>query len=168
MKNEAKYRVHNLYVFIREAMPIMILGMLIFFGAAIIGFQQDNRRILKDTANAVKNTETIVSKQDETLIAIKQLALDSKLTSKQLGDTIICMLLVPVGQRTTQTQDNCRTQAQQLTPAFTDNGSTKAQPDPEQSTSQPSPQSQPEQKPDNDGIIISLPLLPKIHIPSPF
>lgn len=167
MKNIAKRRVHNLYVFMREAVPIMIFVMLVFFGAAIIGFQQDNRRILRDTAAAVKNTETIVSKQDETLIAIKTLALDSKLTSKQLGDTIICMLLVPVGQRTTQTQDNCRDQAQERTPASADNGSTKAQPDPAPQASI-TPEVSATQTPDNDGIIVNLPGLPSIHIASPF
>lgn len=139
MNNSTKIKIHRFTLFLREVMPIMILAMLVFFGAAIIGFQQDNRRILKDTEVAVKNTETIVSKQDETLDAIKQLALDSKLTSKQLGDTIICMLLVPFSQRTAGTQDNCRAEAMTGTPASAENGSTKAQPDPEDSTTTPEP-----------------------------
>lgn len=129
--NHVKYFVHRFYIPVKEAMPIMILGMLIFFGAAILDFQRDNQRLLEDTGATVKNTEVIVEKQDETLDAIKQLSLDNKLTSKQLGDTIICMLLVPVSNRTTQTQQYCREQAINQTPASNEAGSTSSQPVPE-------------------------------------
>lgn len=131
MKNLVKYRVHQVYVFLREAMPVMILVMLIFFGAAILGFQQDNKRLLEDTRATVKNTEVIVEKQDQTLDAIRQLSLDNKLTSKQLGDTIICMLLVPVGQRTDQTQEDCKSQAISQSVTKNGNGSTTSQPTPQ-------------------------------------
>lgn len=148
MKNIMKYRVHQFYNVLREAMPVMIFIMLIFFGAAILGFQKDNNRLLEDTRATVRNTEVIVEKQDETLDAIRQLSLDNKLTSKQLGDTIICMLLVPVNQRTTQTQEECREQAVSQTPASNETGSTPTQPIPEPSSApQSRSNSQPEAEP---------------------
>lgn len=128
MNRAAKHKVHRFYILLREAMPILIFLMLIFFGAAIIGFMKDNQRLLQDTKHITEDTQTIVSKQDETLVAIKDLSLDNKLTSKQLGDTIICMLLVPVNQRTTETQDQCRQGAITRTPPSTANGSTTSQP----------------------------------------
>lgn len=131
MKNVVKYRVHQVYVFLREATPVMVFVAIIFFGSAIIGLQQDNKRLLEDTRATVKNTEVIVEKQDEILDAIRQLSLDNKLTSKQLGDTIICMLLVPVNQRTTNTQEVCREQAVSQTPASDESGSTPSQPVPQ-------------------------------------
>lgn len=142
--NHAKYFVHRFYIIVKEAMPIMILGMLIFFGAAIVDFQGDNQRLLEGINSTVKNTEVIVEKQDETLDAIRQLSLDNKLTSKQLGDTIICMLLIPVNQRTTNTQEVCREQAVNQTPASNEAGSTTAQPvTAPQSDNQPQPDQTP-------------------------
>lgn len=98
---KSKVAVHKLYIFLKEAMPILIFLMLMFFGAAILGFQSDNRALLQDT-------KSIVSKQDLTLSAIEALARDTKIESKQKTDIIICMLQVPVGERTTETVANCR------------------------------------------------------------
>lgn len=140
---------------------ILILTV-IFFGFAILNLQQDNQKLLKDTQATVKNTETIVQKQDETLDAIAQLAVDNKLTSKQLGDTIICMLLIPVGQRTTDTQEQCRTQAVMQT---SDTSSPVAQASPQRSstsTSTPAPQpsqnqENTSQEPENQGLLGLVP-----------
>lgn len=101
MKQKNKVRIHKFYLLLKEAMPIMIFIMLIFFGAAIIGFQKDNQRILK-------GVYTTVSKQDETLQAIEDLAKDSKLESDEKTDIIICMLQVSIAERTPETVANCR------------------------------------------------------------
>lgn len=101
MNMKTKLRIHRFYKFLKEAMPVMIFLMLIFFGAAIIGFQKDNRALLQDT-------KSIVSKQDLTLSAIEALARDTKIESKQKTDIIICMLQIPVSERTTETVANCR------------------------------------------------------------
>lgn len=126
----------------------LLMVVIIVFGFATLGFQKDNRKLLQDTKHISEDTQAIVAKQDQTLVAIKDLSLDNKLTSKQLGDTIICMLLVPVGQRTTQTQDNCRQEAINRTPASDTAGSTEEQPvvnpQPAKETPAPTPQPQPD------------------------
>lgn len=82
----------------------LIFTAIVLFGVVSIGFQRDNQKLLL-------NQSVTIDKQNQTLEAIKALSVDNKLTSKQLGDTIICMLLVPVSQRTPDTQAQCREQA---------------------------------------------------------
>lgn len=110
MTLNTKLRIHRFYIFLREAMPIMIFIMLIFFGAAIIRFQRDNQYIIRDTQATVKNTETIVVKQDETLEAIARLAADNKVSGDQLREILLCMLIVPIEQRTYDVANRCREQ----------------------------------------------------------
>ena len=100
-------RIHKIGNWLDQLIPYFsFIGIIIalFVAFAVYG-------ISKDTNATAKNTQIVLTKQDQTLDAIKQLSVENKLTSKQLGDTIICMLLVPVGQRTTETQSNCEKQA---------------------------------------------------------
>lgn len=152
--------------FLNRNTGFLILVAIIFFGLAILGFQRDSRRILNDTSVAVKNTEVIVSKQDETLDAIKNLAIDNRLSSDQKTNIIICMLQVPVSQRTTDTEQDCRSRAQASTPApqnslTTSQNSTSQTQNKNNNTNQgqggnnntPSPPDSPPQIPPRDSIL---------------
>lgn len=111
----------------RNFLPLIFLGMWIL----IMLFINFNKRVA-DNAKAAKDTtavtQQIIKNQDKTLQAIKDLATDNKLTSKQLGDTIICMLQVPIAQRTTDVQEKCRKQAQNITLSPDPSTQTKSKP----------------------------------------
>lgn len=115
-KHKTKHGFHKAYLFLQDLIPIITIGVLIFFGVALIGLQKDNQRILEGMNNTVQNTERIAIKQDETLKAIQELALDNKLTSKRLGDAIICMLKTPFEQRTADRLKDCRAEAMANSP----------------------------------------------------
>lgn len=89
----------------------ILMLIIIIFGFAIIGFQKDNQQLLEDTKKIAENTEQIVAKQDETLAAIQNLALDNKISGDELKEILLCMLVVPPEQRTTDTANDCRKQA---------------------------------------------------------
>ena len=164
MKNIAKLRFHQFMIVLREGMPILLLGMLIFFGLAILGFQRDNQVLLEDTGAAVENTETIVAKQDETLQAIKDTATDNKLLSDEKTNIIICMLQVPVSERTTDTVTNCKKQVSESpstvqVPTQT-SPSPKSNTAPTQNQSQPQTTTeQPEEKPKSVVPFVDEPIL---------
>lgn len=108
MKTKLVHNVKRTSWFLDQFMPYVLLVAIVVFGLAIINFQKDNQRLLE-------NQQVTIEKQNQTLEAIKQLSVDNKLTSKQLGDTIICMLQVPITQRTPDIKENCIKQATQAT-----------------------------------------------------
>lgn len=125
-----KHRIAKLAVWLNQNTGYMLVAIIIFFGISILGFQQDNKELLEDTKNISKDTQTIVSKQDETLKAIQSLALDNKISGEQLKEILLCMLIVPPTERTTDVQANCRQRANtqvysgQTAPAQTETPST--------------------------------------------
>lgn len=137
MNQRTKIKIHKFYIFLKEAMPVMIFLMLIFFGAAIIGFMKDNKVLLQDTKN-------IVAKQDETLKAIEELTKDIKIESNQKTDIIICMLQVPIAQRTADTITDCKNSVLPENQRQTTQQTSPTQEQPSQ-TQQSSQQVQPEQ-----------------------
>lgn len=62
-----------------------------------------------------RSTNEIVKKQTQTLSAIEQTARDAKLTAEQQTTIIICMLQVPIADRTTDVQQRCRREALEQT-----------------------------------------------------
>lgn len=100
--------VKNLVFFLLVGVWILVM-LLIKFNTRVA----DSANSAKEAANA---TRQIVAKQDETLNAIRTLALDNKLLSEQKTNIIICMLQVPISERTTDTVTNCRKQAESSTP----------------------------------------------------
>lgn len=80
------------------------MGLLVL----VIMFINFNTKVAEQT----KNTRDIVKSQNQILEAIKQQAIDNKLTSEQKTSIIICMLQVPISQRTTDILNNCRSQAE--------------------------------------------------------
>lgn len=135
---------------------------IVFFGIAIVNFQRDNLQILRDTRSAVENTETIVSKQDETLEAIKKTATDNKLLSDEKTNIIICMLQVPVELRTTNTVEDCEKQSVEQAPQPAEVApGTQEQPSTPQAQQRPqTPPSEPQETPKDEGLIPdSIPIL---------
>lgn len=103
-----------------------ILAILLCLG--LYGIWQSYRRTAEAVQLAKDNTmdiKRIVEGQSDLLIAIKQVAEDNQLISEQKTNIIICMLQVPVNERTTDTVTNCRKKVE-------------TQPSPAQITSQPS------------------------------
>lgn len=133
----------------------LILLAIIIFGFAILGFQKSNKELLQDTNTAVTNTETIVAKQDETLQAIKQTAIDNKLLSDEKTNIIICMLQVPVAERTTDTVTNCRKQVETMPTTQNENTAQPTQTSNPQSQEVEQPQSPtpPQEEPVDEGLI---------------
>ncbi len=74
----------------------------------VIMFINFNTKVAEQT----KNTRDIVKSQNQILEAIKQQAIDNKLTSEQKTNIIICMLQVPVNERTPDVLVNCRKNAE--------------------------------------------------------
>jgi hypothetical protein len=57
----------------------------------------------------------VVAGQSSILQAIQKVTTDTNLTAQQQTDTIICMLQVPISQRTTDTKNQCRDNATSAT-----------------------------------------------------
>lgn len=80
-----------------------VLGVLIL----VIMFINFNSQLAAQT----QNTREVVKSQNEILEAIKQQAIDNKLTSEEKTSIIICMLQVSIEERTTDVLNNCRDEA---------------------------------------------------------
>ena len=108
-------------------------------------------QLAENTAELSTSTNKIVKSQTDILNAIKQVTDDTKLTAQQQTNIIICMLQVPVTERTTDLQSQCRSQAATQTVA-TDTAGTSSSTAPKTSNSSAaasgsSPQSTPSTAP---------------------
>lgn len=162
MKDKTRFRLSRLGNFLEEAMPFMVLFMVIFFGLAITHFQGKNRVLLENTKTAAQNTEVIIKNLAEGVEDIKN---DNQRNTEYLN----CLLAAhDLG---TFNISNCKATADSMV----EHQHTSPEPQPSPAPSSPTPTVSPSQTPstppttpDNDGIIVDLPLLPVIHIPSPF
>lgn len=159
--------------FLNRNTGFLILVSVIMFGFIAYAQSQDIKRQGRDIERTVETTATIVEKQDETLAAIQRVALDNKLISDQKTNIIICMLQIPQPERLPAEQ-NCRKQIESTSTSPTPSAAPSVasrQSSPASSSPQSAPsgnnQQQNNSQPDNDGVIVDLPLLPKLHIPSP-
>lgn len=131
MKNIPFWLKRNLFPILDIIKVLGIAVLLILF----IHFNTkvaENAKAARDTADSTKQ---IVSSQSDILNAIKKLATDDKITSEQKTNLIICMLQVPVDQRTTDLQAQCRKQIE--TGATTYSGNTPSTSSSQPTTSQP-------------------------------
>lgn len=132
MKQHSKRLVHNTNQFLNRPIAVIIVLLLLFayFAYGNYRFQNENRVLLENTNKTTQNTNDIVHGQTDILNAIKKLANDTKLDSNEKTNIIICMLQVPVSQRTNDLQAQCRKQVEsQLTnqvtgPSFSGDSST--------------------------------------------
>jgi hypothetical protein len=116
---------------------VALVLMFIHFNAVVA----DNARSTKAEATS---TNQIVRSQGEILDAIKQLAIDNRVNSDEKTNIIICMLRVPVSQRTTDVLNNCRVQQvpSMTTPNTPTSSSSSPSSTPATSSSQTTPSTQ--------------------------
>lgn len=86
---------------------VLILVLLTMF----VNFNQRIAQQSSDTKAIAQGTNNIVKSQGDILNAIKQVTDDTRMTAAQQTAIIICMLQVPITQRTTDLQTQCRDQA---------------------------------------------------------
>lgn len=189
MNEKHKYRLHRLNQFLNSpiAIIIVLIALFVYFVVSNHAYQAQGRNLLKQTNDNTMSTNRVVKGQTDILNAIKQLASDNKVDSNEKTNIIICMLQVPVAQRTTDLQQQCRQQVESedataakgnalsvVTPSpsttptvasasASSSGATSSGSTPAATTPASTPPA-----PTRDGITIDLPLLPKIHIGSPF
>lgn len=85
---------------------VLAVGLLLFINFNIRLGQQ-----AADTKEIAVGTNKIVKSQGDILDAIKQVTEDTRITAAEQTSIIICMLQVPIEERTTNLQAECREQA---------------------------------------------------------
>jgi hypothetical protein len=93
-----------------------VLDLLKFFLILVLllMFVQFNARIAmqsEETQKLTESTNKVVKSQADILTAIKQVTDDTRITAVQQTAIIICMLQVPIDERTTDLQTQCRERA---------------------------------------------------------
>ena len=90
--------------------------ILIVFAILLLWQGWDNARSAERNAVAAKSTaqdiKKVVKAQDQVLRAIAKNTQDGNNTAKQQTAIIICMLQVPISQRTTDLLNDCRKQVE--------------------------------------------------------
>lgn len=86
---------------VKFALVLLLFLMFISFNSKIAMQQADIKKVTESTNNVVKG-------QDDILRAIKGVTEDTRVTAQQQTAIIICMLQVPIAQRTTDLQTQCR------------------------------------------------------------
>jgi hypothetical protein len=104
---------HNIFSILDVVKFLGILILVLMFIRFSVTVADNTRTAKENTAT----TQRIVKSQGDILEAIKQLALDGKVTSEQKTNIIICMLLVPVENRSTDVVTGCRNQVETGTPS---------------------------------------------------
>lgn len=131
----------------------------------LLMFISFNSRIAKQTESTneiAKSTNQVVKGQGDILKAIKQVTEDTRITADQQTAIIICMLQVPIDQRTTDLQSKCRTQYQNVAPrSVSETPPSSTGNTPVSSYPQSTPQSQPTQQEKPQPAAPSKPLVPR-------
>lgn len=96
-----KGKVFPILDVVKFLLVLMLLIMFVNFNAQAAQQTADTHRIAESTNNVVKS-------QHDILDAIKKVTDDTRMTAAQQTAIIICMLQVPVSQRTTDLQAQCR------------------------------------------------------------
>ncbi len=94
-----------------KRLPYIIILMGVFL--LIQGYQNS-----KDTKAIAENTNSIVNGQDDILRAIAKGTNQGNITAQQQTSIIICMLQVPIAERTTNLLEKCRKDVEQKNPTL--------------------------------------------------
>lgn len=92
-------------------LDILKFGLLLILLLMFVNFNAKVARQGDETKAIAASTNSLVRNQKNILDAIAQVTTDTKITAAQQTAIIICMLQVPIGQRTTDLQAQCRAQA---------------------------------------------------------
>lgn len=189
MEQRTKRIIHNTNQFLNRPITVIIV-LLILFGYFAYGnaqFQKDNRTIINQTNKSAANSEIIVNQLKKVLcenIPQKDCNLSQAVAQLKMNNdeqTILLCKLFLSGNAQLNSEDASEVEAickariksfsnGSTTPASTD---TSSQDSPQTKSTNQTPQSHPGNSdntlaPDNDGVILDLPFLPKVHIGSPF
>lgn len=99
-------------------LPFLEAVKYIFMFVLVLMFINFNTQIVKQTENTnklAKSTNQVVKGQGDILKAIKQVTEDTRITASQQTSIIICMLQVPIAERSTDLQAQCRKEADAIT-----------------------------------------------------
>lgn len=94
-------------------LPVLTFIKYLIGFALLLMFINFNSRIAdqtKGTNELALSTNKVVKGQDDILKAIRQVTEDTRITADQQTAIIICMLQVPIENRTTNLQASCRRQ----------------------------------------------------------
>lgn len=177
----SRRRIHRFSQFIDRPITVLVvlLAFIIFCAFAITSGQEKERIALEEIHTSAVNTDRILK-------ALVILTTDIKNDGKERDDKqnrlLTCLLVIHGNQQSisAQAEQECRDEANGVLQTFEDspsaqnNNSRQKARDadrsaPNRSTgSDPAPApTEPPEEPDNEGVILDLPLLPKVHIPSP-
>jgi hypothetical protein len=101
-----------------KILPLLEAIKYILLFVLILMFINFNTQIVKQTENTnklAKSTNQVVKGQGDILKAIKQVTEDTRITASQQTSIIICMLQVPIAERSTDLQAQCRKEADAIT-----------------------------------------------------
>lgn len=115
-----KIRLPRLLPTLEVLKAVLVFIMLIMF----INFNAQVAHQTDNTQKLAESTNRVVKNQGDILKAIKQVTEDTKITANEQTSIIICMLQVPIEQRTTDLQTECRKQVVKTAPASKTTAST--------------------------------------------
>lgn len=82
---------------------ILVLLMVLMF----INLNAEVARQSRSTESIARSTNQVVKSQEDILNAIKQVTDDTRITAEQQTTIIICMLQVPLAERSTDLENKC-------------------------------------------------------------
>lgn len=104
-----KIRTHKIsrdtvFGFLNVVKFILVLLLFLMF----INFNKQIARQQENLASLAESTNSVVKSQGDILTAIQQVTSDTRTTAQEQTAIIICMLQVPIQERTTDLQKQCR------------------------------------------------------------
>lgn len=96
------------YAGVMSMITMLILGAVLLL---VVSQGANSQKLLDDNKRLLQSQTQLLENQNSILDAIKTLAEDTKITSQEKTDTIICMLQVEIEERTTDVLEDCREKA---------------------------------------------------------
>lgn len=108
MRTIRQIRKESVFAVLDVIKFVLILVLVLMF----IQFNSTAVRQAEETKKIAGSTNDIVKSQEDILTAIKQVTEDTRVTAQEQTSIIICMLQVPIGERSTDLQAKCRKAAE--------------------------------------------------------
>lgn len=169
------HRLGDVNYFLRRNLVWMLLVILVFFTWKAASIAQDTRAVVDRTQVIAQDVKKILCENTPLEECdLEQAVKDLKKDNERQTNMISCLLVI-IGESefiTPEAEARCQ--------EGIDSPSTQPTPKPQNkapsenkndNTNKPSPSGNGgggTSEPDNEGVIVNLPLLPEVHIPSPF